>query len=167
MPTATWGGGAGMSSFPCNCSVRWFGRQAQQDAESVFGLAQLGLQDGDGGLGAGQDRLGLLHVPLGGGAALKTGLGDLQALPLGLHVMPGDVQPPFQGADGDVEIGHVAGEADQGAVIIGDAGQQAGVGGLDGPAELAPEIDLPVGRQADLGFPQTEAAESRGTYTRT
>ena len=92
----------------------------------------------------------------------KPGLGDLQALPLGLDVLPGDVEPLFQGADGDVEIRHVAGEAHQGAVIIGDAGQQAGVGGLDGPAELAPKIDLPAGRQADLGFPVAEAAESRG-----
>ena len=54
----------------------------------------------------------------------------------------------------DVGIGHVAGEADQGVVIIGHRGHQAGIGGLDGPAKLAPEVEFPTGAQPDLGEPE-------------
>ena len=103
-------------------------------------------------LGVGQNGLGLFHVPFRGGAALKPRLGDLQAFGLDAHVFVGDGQAFFQGADEDVAVGHIGGEADQDIVIIGDGRLEAGIGGLDGPAKFAPEIQFPTGGQADLGL---------------
>ena len=39
--------------------------------------------------------------------------------------------------------GHVAQQGDQDVVVVEHGGIEAGVGGLDGPAEFAPEIELP------------------------
>ena len=73
-------------------------RQAQQHAEGILGLPQLGFKGRNGSQGVIEHRFGLLHIQLRGGAVLKPGLGDLQALLLRFHVLTGNVDPSSQGS---------------------------------------------------------------------
>ena len=138
------------------------GGQAHEQGQGVLGLLHLAFQRRDGGLGALQHRLGLLHVPERGGAALPAGGGDLQALFLDEDVLVGDGQALFQGPEQDIGAGHVPGEGDQGVVVVADGGGQAGVGGLDAPADLPPEINLPAGGEAHGGQPEIRGGAGAG-----
>ena len=56
----------------------------------------------------------------------------------------------FEDADLDVGGRDLGDEAHQHVVVVGDRGEQLGVGRLDAAAEPAPEIDLPGRIEAGL-----------------
>ena len=76
-------------------------------------------------------------------ARLEAPLHDLDHRRLLFHVLAGQVEAFLQRAVFHVIGGHVAQEHDQDEVVVLDRGVEAGVGGFDGTAELAPEIQLP------------------------
>ena len=69
----------------------------------------------------------------------KRILGDVERLPLHLHVVAGDLQARLERADLHVIGGDIAGERHQDVVIAGDGAEQGRVRRLNGAAEPAPK----------------------------
>ena len=105
MPITTWGGGEGILGLPYHLVDLAETAPSPEARSGRPWPGAIGYEDRHSGLGAGQLGPGLLHVPLGGGATLKPGLGDRQTFLLGGNVLEGDLQPLFQGADGNIKIG--------------------------------------------------------------
>ncbi len=106
-------------------------------------MLQAGLELRQLRLGVAQLRLGLFLVTLAGLAVGEAGMGDLQAGFLQHDVLARDAQLLLGRADRHVGGGNIGDEADQDIVVARHRGEEVGVGGLDGTAELAPDVDLP------------------------
>jgi hypothetical protein len=61
-----------------------------------------------------------------------------------LGVLPGDAQPRFGGAQGEIGFCDLGTQQHQYVLIIGVGCQVGGVGRLYGPAEAAPKVQLPT-----------------------
>ena len=70
-------------------------------------------------------------------------------------------QPRLQGADRAVEARHLRGHQHLQVVVLGDAGEVAGIRGLDAAPELAPEIELPADLEPATPFQKPRSGPSR------
>ena len=125
-------------------------RQAEQHAQRVERLLKLDLELGDRRFGVGKERRRLLHVELRRPAGLEAHARDLEAVALHAHVVACDREARFDRPDADVGGGDLRDEAHQHVVVVGDGGEQIGVGRLDAATEASPEIDLPGRIEARL-----------------
>ena len=116
----------------------------EQCAQRILRLPQHALQLRDRGQRAEILGLRLLHIQLGIVAALEQQLRDVQAAFLKSGIFASDHQPRFHGPDRAVEGGHLRGHQHLHVIVLGDAGEIAGIRGLDAALELAPEIDFPA-----------------------
>ena len=144
MSTMTSSSACGITSLPAAISGNGPGRPGQQCAQRILRLAQDALQRGYGRQRAEILRLRLLHIQFGVVAALEQPLGDLQAASLQGGIFASDHEPRLHGADRTVEAGHLGGHQHLHVIVLGDAGEIAGVRGLDAAPELAPEIEFPA-----------------------
>src|SRR5215510_79649 len=87
------------------------------------------------------------------GAVLELRAGNLQRRALACDVVAGDGHLPFNGADFHVGAGYIADQGNQHVVVVGDRGQERGVGGFDGAAKFTPEIQFPCRLAAKLVDP--------------
>ena len=119
------------------------GRNAQQDAQLIRGLAQGNFQLRDAGLGLLQRAPRLVHVELADDADLQLSFDDLQRLALQGDVLLGVLDSLLGRAIRHIIRRHVAQERDQHVVVVLDRGIQGGGIGFDGPPQAAPEVESP------------------------
>ena len=134
----------GMTSLPGGHFGQWPRGSCEQCAQCILRLPQNALQLRDSRQRAQILGLCLLHIQFGVIAALEQQLGDFQAAFLKSGIFASDHQPHFHGTDRTVEGGHLRGHQHLHVIVLGNAGEIAGVRGLDAALELAPEIDFPA-----------------------
>ena len=99
--------------------------------------------------------LGLLQIEFGVVAAVEQPFGDLEAALLQFGVVAGDLQARLGGAQGEIAVGHLRAQQHQHVFVVGLGGEVAGVGGLDGTTEAAPEVQLPAHVETGTVLPET------------
>jgi hypothetical protein len=124
------------------------GRPGQQRAERILRLPHAALERRDRGQRAEVLGPGLLHVELGVVAAPEQPFGDVEVALLQRGALLGNHQSRLERPDRAVEAGHLRGHQHLQVVVLGDAGEVAGVGGFDAAPKAPPEVDLPADASA-------------------
>src|SRR5690606_397510 len=118
------------------------GEAAGEAGETVFRGGELGAEEGHGGLGEGEVRLGLGDVDPRHKPGVEPPLREIDGAALGRDVAVGHGDALLQGAVVDVVQGDLGEEGDEGVAVVLLAGGEVRVGGFDGAADAAEEVDL-------------------------